>query len=289
MMLRFTAAGICLLCFTACGKRGGEPAAGERAAETRSRVSERSARPAEPALAERLARIPREARNGDDVEKRDRELAEIAWEAVGLEPSLAREAMAMISPDSPGLAPLVAHIAMRMTEEDADGAVAWADGLEPPSRDAAFSKIAVVIAADDPVRGATLAAEKLPPGREQDLAVVGVLQRWAVDDAPAAAAWLEGFGPGESRAAGARELLGAWGRRDPAAALMWAGALPGGDFRKEAAAGCAAFLTALPPVDSIRFFGGADADFRLEIESIMAAENTSDGLIVFPTHSNSEN
>jgi len=164
MIHRFTAAGICLLCLTACKERGGKPAAtGQRTAEAASRVNDQ---PDARKLADRLIARLREARIGEDLEKRDLRLVEIAWEAIELEPALAREVLAMISPGSVGLDPLAAHIAMRMAEEDADAVIVWANGLESPLRNAAISRISVVIAAEDPQRGATLVAEMLPPGRD---------------------------------------------------------------------------------------------------------------------------
>lgn len=154
--------------------------------------------------------------------ERDSALAEIAWAAIESEPSVAREACSALTPDCPDRIRLVQHCAMRIAETDTEAALKWADGLGSKAEiSAATCQIAVVLAESDPVAAARMLAENGVEGRERDVAVVAVLQRWAATGPEDAAAWAAAFPDGQVRGAGIRAILSHWLAKDAAAATLW--------------------------------------------------------------------
>lgn len=168
--------------------------------------------------------------------EREKELAEIAWDAIETDPKLAHEAMGRLSPGSPEKIRLIQHHALRLAEENIDDAVAWAESLENETeKSAALSHIAIALAETDPQRAAQLLMEADIPGRDFEVAVVQVIQRWAATSPPEAAAWVSHFPPNPTREAGVKIIAERWLPDDASAAFAWLGGMKNANLRQETA------------------------------------------------------
>lgn len=162
------------------------------------------------------------AREIQSPEEREKAISEIAWNALELDPVLAREAFLQLTPDSVETIRLIQHSAMRLAEGDPDAALKWADALGTEKEIAAAKcQIALVLAESDPLRAANILSESGIQGREFDVAVVQVLQRWAAKSPPDAAAWVAAFPAGAARSAGIREVVSRWLEGDAPAVFSW--------------------------------------------------------------------
>jgi len=166
----------------------------------------------------------------------EKALADIAWNAIESDPALAHEAFQRLPTDSPERIRLIQHYAIAMAEADVEAALAWADALDSDGEIAAAkAQIALAIAETDPRRAANLLSESGVAGREFDVAVVQVIQRWSAKSVPDAAAWVITFPPGAAREASIGVIAGQWLPSDPTAAFAWFNTLQNEDLRKEAA------------------------------------------------------
>jgi hypothetical protein len=198
---------------------------------------------------------------------RTKALAEVVWNALELDPEFAREALGRLSSDSPERIPLIQHFAMRLADEDPDAALKWADGLESEQESAAArARIALVIADADPRRAANLLSESGVAGRELDVAIVQVLQRWAGQNAPDAAAWVAMFPPGGFRKAGVETVVTQWVESDTPAAFSWLAGLRDENIRSEATQAMTQAWLQQPPDTREVWLQAADARTREEIE-----------------------
>lgn len=155
-------------------------------------------------------------------DERNQAFATLVWNLADTDPARALLGLAEIPKDAGERSPLIQHLAMRFAEHDLDAAIQWAETLEnPEEKSAALGKIALVLAETDPVRAAGLISESGIAGRDLDVAVVEVIQRWSAISPPDAAAWVTLFDPGEARSAGLQSVLGAWAEKDTQAALKW--------------------------------------------------------------------
>jgi hypothetical protein len=154
-------------------------------------------------------------------EWRDRLLSTVAqvW-AVSDPVSAVRLSETIKKPGPRTEAQVVAALSWLATDEES--AAAWAAGLAPgPNRERVWRHLAVAQALSDPPRAAQWALEQLPPGREQDGAVVQILQHWGQSDAPAAAAWVEQFPESPLRTAAVENLVRMWARLEEEAAVSY--------------------------------------------------------------------
>lgn len=165
---------------------------------------------------------------------RETTIADIAWNAVEIDPQLAGEAFQHLSADSPEKIRLIQHYAMRLAEQDPDQALAWAGTADSDQEfSIACAQVALVLAESDPRRAANLLSELGVGGRDLDVAVVQVVQRWAAQSPPDAAAWVTLFPPGAAREAGLKIITGQWLPRNAPAAFNWLNTLKDGELRKE--------------------------------------------------------
>ena len=203
---------------------------------------------------------------------RERALESVAWDALDVDPELAREAFAELTPDRESSRQMVGHFAMRLAEDDPDQAIEWARALEQEEeRSDAFGRIAVVVAAADPSRAADLLSEEMRAGLPRDRAVVQVVQRWAQSAPADAAAWVVAFPQGAARSAGFKAVAAAWIGSDPAALAAWVEAREDGPLRIEAVLAVAEALRAAPPeTRAVRLGTFQDPEVRKELESILS-------------------
>ena len=198
---------------------------------------------------------------------REKALADVAWSAIETDPGLAHEAFHLLPADSPEKIRLIQHYAMSLAGENPDDALEWASALESEiATAAAIGQIAVAIAETDPLRAARLLSDSGIAGRDFDVAVVQVIQRWAAQSPPDAAAWVASFPPGAAREAGIKVIAGQWLPGDPPAAFQWFDNLKDEGLRKETARAMEGII--LQQSDEIRdaWLQHADARIRSEFE-----------------------
>jgi len=219
---------ICLsfLLIAACGRSGKSERREDEGARPEVTRSNRPPREATLDKKEELREELAKARMSGEPEKRDKLLAQVAWNAMELDPELAREAFECLMLESPDRIALLQHFAMRMADANPDEALKWAATLESEREMAAArARIALVIADADPARAANLLSEFGLANREFDVAVVQVLQHWSDKSPQDAAAWVAVFPPGELRKAGLETVVSEWLGNDPQAAITWLSAM----------------------------------------------------------------
>jgi hypothetical protein len=198
----------------------------------------RSHRPPREVLPDKKEELRRELARSEtirDPEERDKVLVQVAWNALEVDPELAREALERLMMNSDDRIALIQHFAMRMADENPDEALKWAASLES-EREAAAARvrIALVLADKDPARAGELLSEYGLANREFEVAVVQVLQRWTEKTPQDAAAWVELFPPGEFRKAGVEAVVSGWLVANPQAAFSWLSAVADEQIRMEA-------------------------------------------------------
>ncbi len=257
------------LLLVSCDKSGSSNSPkGDLSAAPSVRRSGNAPRENPPTPRHELRKKLRAAASDPSPEAREKIIAEVAWNALEIDPELARDAYLQLSADHSQKILLVRHFAMRLTEQNPDEALAWADSLgSEPEIAAAKGQIALVLAESDPQRAANLMSESGIVGHEFDVAVVQVLQRWAAKSAPDAAAWTISFPPGPARSEGISIIVSQWAQADAAAAFTWMHALQDDVVRGEAVLAMEKAL--LQQTQEVRdaWLTHADAKTRSELEA----------------------
>ncbi len=224
-------------------------------------------RPATPGSSEALRIELNQAIKIELHTERAKALADVAWNAIETDPDIAHEAFLQLPADSPEKILLIQHYALRLTEQDPEEAITWAEALGTELEMAtAKYQIAVALAETDPLRAANLLSESVVSGREFDVAVVQVIQRWASKSAPDAAAWVVAFPPGAARVAGITEISGKWLAHDPSAAFAWMGGLKDVEIKAEAARAMEGFILQQPAEIQKEWLQHATHGIRAELE-----------------------
>jgi hypothetical protein len=201
----------------------------------------------------------------ESLVERDKALADVAWSAMETNPELAHEAFHRLPADSPEKIRLIQHYAMRLAERNREEALEWADSLETElETSAAIGQIALSIAETDPLRAANLLSDSGIAGRDFDVAVVQVIQRWAANSPPDAAKWVSTFPPGEARQAGIKFIAERWLPGDAPASFQWYDSLKDPELRKESARAMEGIL--LQQTQEIREAWLQHADTRIQSE-----------------------
>jgi hypothetical protein len=202
---------------------------------------------------------------------RDQVLETFIEGSVELDPELAREAFDHLEPDGTVRQRMVGHLAMRLAELDLNNATQWAGTLETDEdRSLAFGNVALVLSSDDPEAAAKLLSDYGVASRDFDVAVVQVIQRWAMKSPAAAAAWVALFDPGEARAAGLKEVASAWADLDVPAAFAWISGIQDPAIHAEASDGMAEAILDRPDEDQAELLRSASKEIRLRHEQLKA-------------------
>ncbi|HEY0548666.1 MAG TPA: hypothetical protein VGF13_03635, partial [Verrucomicrobiae bacterium] len=115
--------------------------------------------------------------------------------------------------------------------------VEWAGQLPEESlRHRVLGAIAAAMAESDPFAAAKLAVESLPAGREQDDAIVGIVQRWVQNSPEQAAAWVAAFPEGNLRETALEALVKLWADTDLVGTGAWVDTLTSRTSRDTAVA-----------------------------------------------------
>jgi hypothetical protein len=207
----------------------------------------------------------------ESPETREKALADVAWSALETDPYLAHQAFLKLPADSPGKIRLIQHYAMRLAEQSPDEALAWAETLGTEQEIAAANGIiAVAIAETDPQRAANLLSETGIVGREFEVTLVQVIQRWAAQSPQEAGTWVSSFPVGAARAAGVRVIAGQWLQRDARAAFDWLGGMKDAELRKETARAMEGIILQQPRDIREAWLQHADASIHNELKQQLA-------------------
>lgn len=278
-LLTVLVSGLLLVC---CDKPGPDDVPGGSAVpETRGSRGRHSMCETRPGSLALLRKILQAASEIESPEAREKVIADVAWNALETDPDLACDAFMQLTPGSSEKIRLIQQYTLRLAEEDPHEALAWAAGLGSESeRSAAHSQIALTMAEADPAGAANLLSETGITSREFDVTVVQVVQRWAAQSPPDAAAWVVLFQPGPVREAGLKTIADRWLRVDPRAAFSWLSTLPDASVRQEAALGLEEAI--LQQSEDIRdtWLQHADPGTRNELEQLRerATEEVGDNI-----------
>jgi hypothetical protein len=179
-----------------------------------------------------------------DPEDRNHALVSAAYEVARTE---AIEALGLASDLPPGEARdnLVAHGVGQWASSSPLDAANWAKQIPDENlRQRVLAETATAWARSDPIGAATLALESLAPGKPQEDAVVGIVQRWAQMEPEKAAAWVLEFPAGALRDTSLEELVQLWADQRADQAEHWLGALDLGPVRDVAVG---AYVTKIAP------------------------------------------
>lgn len=239
---------------------------------------DRSAREDHPATPEQLQSNLKTAENIESPEQRNKALEEVIWNSLELAPELAQEGFRKLAPGSEEKKRLIQHFAMRQAEDALPDAISWASTLDTDlEKSLAFDSIALVLAESDPLRAAQMLSESGVAGRDFDVAVVQVVQRWAAISAADAAAWVVLFEPGEARRAGLKEVVAVWSRANPEGTLSWMDSLQDPAIHQEAVSGMAQTILELPEDGRHDLLQFATPEIRSSFEKLQAdADATAD-------------
>lgn len=154
--------------------------------------------------------------------EQQKSLAAMAWNTIETDPASAHAAFAQLPAGSKEKIDLIKHYSLRLAEQDLNEALQWAASFtNQVELSAAMSQIALYLAETDPVRSAKILSDTSIAGRDFDVAVVQVMQRWAATAPAETAAWLAKFPAGEVRTAGTKQIAERWLPKDPAGAFAW--------------------------------------------------------------------
>lgn len=274
MTIRFFRAALCLpLLVISCDeKEQANRTTADKSPARRSTKSDRPGGPAEKKQAhdQRRAALAA-AKEIPSPEERNRRISEWIWDAFELDPELAREGFELLTPGSQEKNSLLGHYAMRLAEQDMDAAKSWAASLETDEeKSLAFGKIAMVISEEDPEGAARLLSDSGVAGREFDVAVVQVIQKWGSTAPASAADWVVRFDNSDSRKAGLKAICSTWMSFDPEASMSWISSISNETIRKEAIGGYAEAAFEHPPMIREVMLGNASPEIRSRVEELEA-------------------
>jgi hypothetical protein len=145
----------------------------------------------------------------------------VAYEAARTEPVAALE-LAMELPAGESRDNLITHAASQWVATYPEAALEWVKQIpDGHLHERVLAAITTIWGEADPIVAATLAVTELSPGKPQDDAVVGVVQRWVQKKPEDAAAWVIGFPQGTLRDTALEELVKLWTDQDVRAAGLW--------------------------------------------------------------------
>lgn len=187
-----------------------------------------------------------------DQETREGVVEAVAWEVMDRYPDVFQEALSKLPPESPSAQRLMAHCAVKLAVDDPDTAIAIALGLKDPQHKIEVSaNLAVMMAEAHPVKAAKLVSGQIPQGSVQSEYAIKVVQLWAGQDSPGAAAWVATFPPGKVRSEGVQAAVLGWFHNDQAGLSDWLGSSSSEPVKAEAVAALAALIKAQPEAERL--------------------------------------
>ena len=218
------------------------------------------------------------ARQLPDDQERHGGLLSIASEVRRTDP-LAALRLAVELPANTARDELITHSASEWAAKDSRAAGEWVKQIGDSSlRERISVNIATQWGESDPVAAATFALEALRPGRNQDDALLGIVQRWVQKQPDEAAAWVVQFPEGKLRATAMQELVKLWADQNVEQAGQWLAGLVAGSSRDRAVRAYIGKLTPKSPVLAARWAEdiGELAMRQIEMETLGEAWMDSD-------------
>jgi hypothetical protein len=242
--------------------------------ETSAPKVTKSVRPAagdEPTLRNRMREAIGKADEIASPEERNRAIAAAIWDAVDTEPEQAREDVHKLTAGSEEKNSLISHLAMRLADSDVDAAINWSNSFESDEeKSLALGNVALVISADDPAKAAHLLSDSGVAGRDFDVSLVQVVQRWAAQSPNDAAAWVALFEPGEARSAALKEVITEWAVRDPRTAAGWISNHADESIRQDGSDAMAEALLVQPDAVQEQLLQSVTPEMRMRFEKLKA-------------------
>ena len=130
---------------------------------------------------------------------------------------------------------LIHNVVGQWVHNDTNAPLAWARQMPKSSlREQVFGSIAVSMSDSMPAMAASLAIDELPAGKQQNDAVISIVQRWAQQNGLEAAEWVQSFPEGPLREQAVENLVQLWADKSPEQAAAWVEQLGEGPFRDAA-------------------------------------------------------
>lgn len=174
------------------------------------------------------------ARHLPDSAERSSGLMAIAYEAARIQPE---KALQLVNdwPASEIRNDLVIHAVNQWAASQPDAAAEWAIRIpDTDLRETVLANIAASWGESDPQTAATLARIGISPGKTQDNAVIGIMERWVQKDPERAAAWVASFPEGPLRREASQQLVRIWTDQDIGQPADWLSSLQPGLSRDKA-------------------------------------------------------
>lgn len=161
-------------------------------------------------------------------------LLNVAYEAARTQPITAIN-LAVELPVGQSQEDVIVHAVRQWASQDAKSAADWAKTItEDVVRNKVLAAVAAEWGASDPAAAATLAVNSVAPGKPQDDAVVGIVQRWVQIQPDEAAAWVTAFPEGPLRDTAMEEVVKLWADQDLQQPAKWLAGLEAGPGRDSA-------------------------------------------------------
>lgn len=169
--------------------------------------------------------------NGAD---RESAVVQVAYELARTDPLQALSRAVEIQSDS-GREELMDYAAIQWAAKQPEEAAAWARKVEDGDlRQRLLAGIYSAWGDSDPSAAATAAVRSMEAGRDQNDAVVSIVQRWAQREPDIAATWVAAFPESELRDTAAREIVKLWADQSVEKSGAWLNSLEPGSLRDTA-------------------------------------------------------
>ena len=260
------------LWLVSCEKSKNQAAVTEQSKQARVTKSERPERDELAATPAKLREMMKRAVAIQSLQEREQALQEIVWNAIEIDPDLAQEAFLQMTPGSEEKNQLIQHFAMTLAGENHEAAMQWAAGLKNDQEKAlALNSIALVLSENDPAKAAQILSDSGVAGRDLDVAVVQVIQRWADISPTDAATWVQLFDSGEARQAGLKAIISTWIRVDPLGTMNWISSLQRPEIYQDATLGMAETIFGLPKSEQEEMLQIAAPEVRAHFEKLKSS------------------
>ena len=260
------------LWLVSCEKSKNQAAVTEQSKQARVTKSERPERDELAATPAKLREMMKRAVAIQSLQEREQALQEIVWNAIEIDPDLAQEAFLQMTPGSEEKNQLIQHFAMTLAGENHEAAMQWASGLKNDQEKAlALNSIALVLSENDPAKAAQILSDSGVAGRDLDVAVVQVIQRWADISPTDAATWVQLFDSGEARQAGLKAIISTWIRVDPLGTMNWISSLQRPEIYQDATLGMAETIFGLPKSEQEEMLQIAAPEVRAHFEKLKSS------------------
>lgn len=176
------------------------------------------------------------AQQSDLGADRDDAVVQLAYELARTDP-LQALSRAVELPPTPRRDDLMDYATVQWATKNPQDAIAWASKIEDlESRQHLLAGIYTAWGEADPSAAATAAVQSMSASREQNDAVVAIIQRWTQRQPDLAATWVTGFPESDLRDTAVQEIVRLWSDQSVEKAGQWLNTLASGSLRDAAVA-----------------------------------------------------